>query len=97
MKELIKRATENENPIGEIGVALIVAMTHLEETRYSCLLYVSSATHKLPGIRRNTAETPSMENTAKIGISSEKPRVLIDRRLSVAPMMDWTDEVELLR
>jgi tRNA-dihydrouridine synthase A len=32
-----------------------------------------------------------MENTAKIGISSEKPRVLIDRRLSVAPMMDWTD------
>jgi len=32
-----------------------------------------------------------MENTAKIGISSEKHRVLIDRRLSVAPMMDWTD------
>src|ERR1700719_3718258 len=32
-----------------------------------------------------------MENTAKIGISSEKPRVLIDRRLSVAPMMEWTD------
>jgi tRNA-dihydrouridine synthase A len=32
-----------------------------------------------------------MENTGKIGISSEKPRVLIDRRLSVAPMMDWTD------
>ncbi len=32
-----------------------------------------------------------MENTAKIGISCEKPRVLIDRRLSVAPMMDWTD------
>ncbi|HEV7612686.1 MAG TPA: tRNA dihydrouridine(20/20a) synthase DusA [Steroidobacteraceae bacterium] len=32
-----------------------------------------------------------MENTAKIGNSSEKPRVSIDRRLSVAPMMDWTD------
>ena len=32
-----------------------------------------------------------MENTGKIGISPEKPRVLIDRRLSVAPMMDWTD------
>ncbi|HLZ99468.1 MAG TPA: tRNA dihydrouridine(20/20a) synthase DusA [Steroidobacteraceae bacterium] len=32
-----------------------------------------------------------MENTAKIGISSEKRRVLIDRRLSVAPMMEWTD------
>ncbi len=35
-----------------------------------------------------------MENTGKIGIASEKPRVLIDRRLSVAPMMDWTDKVE---
>jgi tRNA-dihydrouridine synthase A len=32
-----------------------------------------------------------MENTAKIGIASEKPRIFIDRRLSVAPMMDWTD------
>src|SRR4029077_7432540 len=26
-----------------------------------------------------------------IGISSEKQSVLIDRRVSVAPMMDWTD------
>src|SRR4030088_2790895 len=32
-----------------------------------------------------------MENTIKTGTSSEKPRVSIDRRLSVAPMMDWTD------
>jgi tRNA-dihydrouridine synthase A len=32
-----------------------------------------------------------MKNTVKIGISSEKTSVLIDRRLSVAPMMDWTD------
>jgi hypothetical protein len=32
-----------------------------------------------------------MENTGKIGISSEKHRVLIDRRLSVAPVMDWID------
>jgi tRNA-dihydrouridine synthase A len=32
-----------------------------------------------------------MENTGKIGISSAKQPVLIDRRLSVAPMMDWTD------
>jgi tRNA-dihydrouridine synthase A len=32
-----------------------------------------------------------MKNTGKIGISSEKQRVSIDRRLSVAPMMDWTD------
>src|SRR3984893_1391535 len=32
-----------------------------------------------------------MESTQKLGISSEKQRVSIDRRLSVAPMMDWTD------
>src|SRR5882724_630742 len=32
-----------------------------------------------------------MENTGKTGPFLEKPRVLINRRLSVAPMMDWTD------
>jgi tRNA-dihydrouridine synthase A len=32
-----------------------------------------------------------MEDTADIGISSGRNRLLIDRRLSVAPMMDWTD------
>jgi len=30
------------------------------------------------------------EITQKLGTSSEKRSVLIDRRLSVAPMMDWT-------
>jgi tRNA-dihydrouridine synthase A len=32
-----------------------------------------------------------METTAKTGISSGQIRAGIDRRLSVAPMMDWTD------
>jgi tRNA-dihydrouridine synthase A len=32
-----------------------------------------------------------MESTQKSGISSVKPSTSIDRRLSVAPMMDWTD------
>jgi tRNA-dihydrouridine synthase A len=32
-----------------------------------------------------------MESTQKLGISSARQRTLIDRRLSVAPMMDWTD------
>lgn len=32
-----------------------------------------------------------LENTEKIGISSEKPRFFRDRRVSVAPMMDYTD------
>jgi tRNA-dihydrouridine synthase A len=32
-----------------------------------------------------------MESTQRLGISSEKQRVSIDRRLAVAPMMEWTD------
>jgi tRNA-dihydrouridine synthase A len=32
-----------------------------------------------------------MENTGKIGISAEKQSTSLDRRVSVAPMMDWTD------
>ncbi len=32
-----------------------------------------------------------MESTPKLAISSEKKAASIDRRLSVAPMMDWTD------
>jgi len=32
-----------------------------------------------------------MESTGKIGISSDQKAAKIDRRVSVAPMMDWTD------
>src|SRR5258708_13588320 len=32
-----------------------------------------------------------MESTQKLTVSSVKPSHSIDRRLSVAPMMDWTD------
>ena len=54
-------------------------------------LYVAAASDKFHGIRRNTAETSMMENTTKIGISSGNQGTLLDRRVSVAPMMDWTD------
>jgi hypothetical protein len=54
-------------------------------------LYVPSATSKLPGMPRNTAETPQVENAIKIDVSAEKSSHFIDRRISVAPMMDWTD------
>ena len=40
---------------------------------------------------RNTAETPQVENAIKGGVSVEKSSDFIDRRISVAPMMDWTD------
>jgi hypothetical protein len=35
-----------------------------------------------------------MENTGKMGISELKPAISLDRRVSVAPMMDWTDSRE---
>jgi hypothetical protein len=41
---------------------------------------------------RNPAVTPRTESTEKIGISSEKSGAGLDRRISVAPMMDWSDE-----
>ena len=66
-------------------------MMELEETSGSCLLYVSSANAKLPGMPTNPAETPDSEKPAKIGISDDFSRKKIDRRISVAPMMDWTD------
>jgi tRNA-dihydrouridine synthase A len=40
---------------------------------------------------RNHAETRSEEKPTEIGIAIEKYAGKIDRRVSVAPMMDWTD------
>src|SRR6516165_11961353 len=66
-------------------------MMSLGETSRSCLLYVSSANAKLPQMPRNPAETPESENAGKQGVSDDFSRKNIDRRVSVAPMMDWTD------
>jgi hypothetical protein len=38
-----------------------------------------------------------MESTGKIGISSDQTSAKIDRRVSVAPMMDWSDEFRFAR
>jgi hypothetical protein len=40
------------------------------------------------------AETLSSESSVKLGISAEKAAATIDRRLAVAPMMDWTDDLQ---
>jgi tRNA-dihydrouridine synthase A len=40
---------------------------------------------------RNSAETPESEKPTKAGISEGFSREKLDRRVSVAPMMDWTD------
>jgi len=45
----------------------------------------------LTGLRGNHSETSLVENAEKKGISGESGSRLIDRRISVAPMMDWTD------
>jgi hypothetical protein len=42
---------------------------------------------------RNSPETPESENAKKMGVSDDFPARKIDRRVSVAPMMDWTDDV----
>jgi hypothetical protein len=36
-------------------------------------------------------ETPQVKNATKPGISVEKSAAMIDRRIAVAPMKDWTD------
>ena len=44
-----------------------------------------------PKIRRNLAERRGMENSPSTGISAENSANPLDRRVSVAPMMDWSD------
>jgi hypothetical protein len=53
-------------------------------------ILVALASAKSAKTRRNDAETPEMENPVKIAESVEKRSTSIDRKVSVAPMMDWT-------
>lgn len=58
----------------------------------SCRLYVAPTTAKLPEMPINAAEMTEAKKPIEIGESLEKHSVLIDHRVSVAPMMDWTDD-----
>ena len=49
------------------------------------------ASSKLPGIRSNGPETSRVETTRTTGIPVAERGDSLDRRISVAPMMDWTD------
>ena len=60
-------------------------------TNCSCPLHVSSATGKLPGFRRNGKEATQVDDRAGQGIPVANDGVAVDRRVSVAPMMDYTD------
>src|SRR5262249_43260067 len=55
------------------------------------LLYVSAANGKLTWMRNNPTGTPESQEPAKIGVSDNVSGEKLDRRVSVAPMMDWTD------
>jgi tRNA-dihydrouridine synthase A len=47
-----------------------------------------SKTHRNP---QKSPQTPKMENSEKIGTFLDESRASLDRRISVAPMMDYTD------
>jgi tRNA-dihydrouridine synthase A len=55
------------------------------------LLYVASRACKLAGMRTHPEGAPESAKPEKIGSSDALSRGKLDRRLSVAPMMDWTD------
>jgi hypothetical protein len=43
---------------------------------------------------KNPAETHSEETPLRTRSAHEKSAEKIDRRVAVAPMMDWTDEIQ---
>src|SRR6266480_5823120 len=75
-----------------IGAGL---MASSEATGDSCRLYLAWATDKLPSTAQNPPETPLAETRIKIGISSDQKAEELDRRIPVAPMMDWTEHLQL--
>ena len=68
-----------------------VVMVDLEVTSLSCHLNVTSATHELSAMPGDRAETPESERPIRAGASAYPVREKLDRRVSVAAMMDWTD------
>jgi len=54
-------------------------------------IFVAAASSQYPEIHRNLAATRRMENRPSAGSSAEKSANPLDRRVSVAPMMDWSD------
>jgi tRNA-dihydrouridine synthase A len=69
---------------------MVALVGHFAAASYSCHPYATSPTHKSPEYAE-ISQKRAMENTSKISTSSEKHSVSIDRRVCVAPMMDWTD------
>jgi len=43
-------------------------------------------------MQSHSTETPESEDTGKAGVFVETITATVDRKISVAPMMDWTDD-----
>jgi hypothetical protein len=54
---------------------------------------IASFLHSIRACRQDSRKDAGHENAGKIGISVLKPGVSLDRRVSVAPVMDWTDDL----
>ena len=43
-------------------------------------------------MQSHSTETPESEDTGKAGVFLETVTATVDRKISVAPMLDWTDD-----
>jgi hypothetical protein len=68
-----------------------MAVTHDGRMWQAAGLPVATPFWECDGIRRNLAATRGMDNGRNIEISAREPAISLDRRVSVAPMMDWSD------
>jgi hypothetical protein len=52
---------------------------------------ITTASEEFLGMRKNLAQTHGPGNMIESDTAGKKPSISMDRRVSVAPMMDWTD------
>jgi predicted nucleic acid-binding protein len=94
-RRIFERAGEGQCSIYIPSIALVELGEACHRGTVAIGTSVSFETSRRPlGLSANTAETHRMESTQKLAISPEKNAASIDRRLSVAPMMDWIDLVQ---
>src|SRR5262249_27659920 len=93
MQDLAAAPDPHDRGVPDYAIALPASFDRCHDVprgdMTSCLPYVSPANAKLPGMPTNPAETPDSAKAEKIGLSDDFAREKIDRRISVAPMMDW--------
>jgi hypothetical protein len=73
--------------LGEVMVAMLKMETWMDDADH--VSYMSP--RQTVDSTQYVAETPLMENTAKQPVCVEKRSGVADRRIAVAPMMNWTD------